>query len=391
MERTAPGLLVLLATVGCGSGADDRDGPERGAEPGAAAAVRPRDAEAAEEPAAAPAPLLRRDPGPAGVEEAWIPGGTFWMGSVDPLARPDEAPVHRVRVEGFWMETTEVTNRAFMRFVDETGYVTVAERPLVWEEIAAQLPPGTPRLPDEELAPGSLVFTPPDHAVPLQRHDLWWTWTPGAYWRAPEGPGSDLDGRLDHPVVHVAHEDARAYAAWAGKRLPTEAEWERAARGGLHRAPFVWGDGELAPGRCNVWQGPFPHGGTAEDGFARTAPVGSFPPNPFGLHDMAGNVWEWCADFYDPATYALRVEAAGGAVVVDPRGPERSVDPRTPYSEVSRVQRGGSFLCNDTYCASYRPSARMASAEDTGLAHLGFRCVSDGPPPADRPAGAADR
>ena len=315
------------------------------------------------------------------VEEIWIPGGTFSMGSTDPLARPDEQPVHRVRVSGFWIDRTEVTNRQYDAFVRATGYVTVAERPIVWEDLAAQLPPGTPHPGEEALRPGSLVFMEPSEPVPLDRFDLWWSWTPGACWRAPEGPGSDLEGRWDHPVVQVAYEDAAAFAAWAGKRLPTEAEWEFAARGGLEGAPFAWGSEPLAPERCNIWTGSFPDANSAADGFPRTAPVGSFPANGFGLHDVAGNVWEWCSDFFDPGTYARR--AASGDVAVDPVGPAESVDPRSPYSKVSRVQRGGSFLCNDSYCASYRPSARMASAQDTGLSHLGFRCVRGGDPPAD--------
>ncbi len=307
------------------------------------------------------------------------------MGSTDPLARPDEQPVHRVRVSGFWIDRTEVTNRQYDAFVRATGYVTVAERPIVWEDLAAQLPPGTPHPGEEALRPGSLVFEEPAEPVPLDRFDLWWVWTPGACWRAPEGPGTDLQGRWDHPVVHVAYEDAAAFAAWAGKRLPTEAEWEFAARGGLEGAPFAWGSEPLTPERCNVWTGSFPNQNSAADGFARTAPVGSYPANGFGLHDVAGNVWEWCSDFFDPRTYARR--AAEGEEAVDPAGPSESVDPRAPFSKVSRVQRGGSFLCNDSYCASYRPSARMASAQDTGLSHLGFRCVRDGDPPEDHPAG----
>lgn len=318
-------------------------------------------------------------------EEVWIPGGAFSMGSTDPLARPDEQPVHRVRVSGFWIDRTEVTNRQYDAFVRATGYVTVAERPIVWEDLAAQLPPGTPHPGEEALRPGSLVFEEPAEPVPLDRFDLWWVWTPGACWRAPEGPGTDLQGRWDHPVVHVAYEDAAAFAAWAGKRLPTEAEWEFAARGGLEGAPFAWGSEPLTPERCNVWTGSFPNQNSAADGFARTAPVGSYPANGFGLHDVAGNVWEWCSDFFDPRTYARR--AAEGEEAVDPAGPSESVDPRAPFSKVSRVQRGGSFLCNDSYCASYRPSARMASAQDTGLSHLGFRCVRDGDPPEDHPAG----
>lgn len=316
----------------------------------------------------------------------WIPAGEFSMGSVDPLARPDEAPVHRVRVDGFWMDATEVTNAQFAAFVEATGYVTVAERPVDWEELKKQLPEGTPRPPDEALEPGSLAFTPPDHPVDLRRYDLWWTWTHGASWRHPEGPGSSIDDRMDHPVVHVAWDDAVAYAAWAGKRLPTEAEWEHAARGGLDGAVNVWGDEPVGPTRCNIWTGRFPDRNTKEDGFVRTAPVGSFPPNGYGLHDVAGNVWEWCADQYRYDEYARRAGPENTeSVIVNPRGPSSSADPRNPDAPVSRVHRGGSFLCNDSYCASYRPSARMAAPPDTALAHLGFRCVSDAPPPESPP------
>ena len=316
---------------------------------------------------------------------AWIPGGEFMMGSVDPLARPDESPVHRVRVQGFWMDRTEVTNDEFARFVDATGYRTVAERPVEWEELRKQVPAGTPRPPEEMLRPGSLVFTPPAGPVALDQ-PAWWAWVPGACWKHPEGPGTSIEGRERHPVVHVAWDDAVAYCEWAGKRLPTEAEWEFAARGGLEGRQNAWGDAPVDPTRCNTWQGRFPDGNTAEDGWTRTAPVGSYAPNCFGLYDVAGNVWEWCADLYAPDAYALR---AASAVAVDPRGPDRSMDPRNPDAPVSRVHRGGSFLCNDSYCSSYRPAARMAAPPDTALAHLGFRCVSDAPAPAadDGPKG----
>lgn len=325
------------------------------------------------------APLASDPPGgPAPEGMVWIPGGEFSMGSTDPLARPDESPVHRVRVGGFWMDRTEVTNAQFTAFVEATGYVTIAERPVDWEELKKQLPEGTPKPPEEVLAPGSLVFTPPDHPVDLARYDLWWTWTNGACWRHPEGPGSTIDGREDHPVVHIAYDDAVAYCAWAGKRLPTEAEWEFAARGGLDGAVNVWGDAPVDATRCNIWQGHFPEVNTEEDGFARTAPVGSFPANGYGLVDVAGNVWEWCSDLYRPDAYAIRTRDSGpGEVADNPAGPTDSWDPRNPDAPVSRVHRGGSFLCSDSYCASYRPSARMACSPDTGLAHLGFRCVRD--------------
>jgi formylglycine-generating enzyme required for sulfatase activity len=307
----------------------------------------------------------------------WIPGGEFSMGSTDPLARPDEQPVHRVRVDGFWMDATEVTNAQFAAFVKATGYVTVAERKVDWEELKKQVPPGTPKPDDAALAPGSLVFTPPAQPVDLRNHQQWWSWVPGANWRHPAGPGSSIEGKDDHPVVQIAWDDAVAYCRWAGKRLPTEAEWEFAARGGLDGKRNAWGDEPVDAKRANTWQGHFPDRNTAEDGFTGTAPVKRFPANGYGLYDMAGNVWEWCSDYYRPDTYARQVLVAGGlqAVIVHPAGPERSLDPRNPLAPESRVQRGGSFLCNDSYCASYRPSARMAAPPDTGMQHVGFRTV----------------
>lgn len=329
----------------------------------------------------APSDSPHADTAPTGM--VWIPGGEFSMGSTDPLARPDERPVHRVRVDGFWMDSTEVTNAQFREFIEATGYITVAERPIDWEQMKSQVPAGTPRPPDEELLPGSLVFTPPDHAVDLRGYSQWWTWTTGASWRCPEGPGSSIEGREDHPVVHVAFEDAAAYARWAGKRLPTEAEWEFAARGGFDGKVNVWGDAPISPDRANTWQGRFPDHNAAEDGFVRTAPVRSFPPNGYGLFDMAGNVWEWCADLYRPDTYAIRAHNPDErAIAINPTGPTDSFDPRNPSEPVLRVQRGGSFLCNDSYCASYRPSARMACSPDTGMSHVGFRCVRDADPHA---------
>ncbi len=315
----------------------------------------------------------------------YIPGGEFWMGSTDPLARLDEAPVHRVRVDGFWIDATEVTNAQFKAFVDATGYKTVAERPVDWDELKKQLPEGTPKPADELLQPGSLVFTPPDHPVDLRRYDQWWTWTTGACWKHPEGSGSGVGNRMDHPVVHIAWEDAVAYARWAGKRLPTEAEWEFAARGGLDGAVNAWGNEPVGPKRANIWDGRFPHNNTLEDGHLRTAPVRSFPPNGYGLYDVAGNVWEWTSDRYRHDEYVRRVSESSRAgdanpVFVNPRGPERAADPRNPLAAASYIHRGGSFLCNDSYCASYRPSARMAAPSDTAMSHLGFRCVSDAPP-----------
>jgi formylglycine-generating enzyme required for sulfatase activity len=303
----------------------------------------------------------------------WIPGGAFTMGTDSDLAWPDETPAHRVRVDGFWMDQTEVTNAQFQAFVAATGYVTTAEKPPSLEEIMSQSPPGTPPPPRENLVPGSLVFTPPAGPVDLRDFSRWWTWTPGASWRHPEGPGSSIEGRNDHPVVQVSWDDANAYARWAGKRLPTEAEWEFAARGGLDGKPYVWGDDRPTDAEpfANIWQGEFPHRNTAADGFIKTSPVKSFRPNGYGLYDVAGNVWEWCADWYQRDLYRHRAE---GGLVVNPIGPDRSSDPTRPFSP-QRVQRGGSFLCNDDYCSRYRPSARHGCSPDTGMSHVGFRCV----------------
>jgi formylglycine-generating enzyme len=310
-------------------------------------------------------------PKPAGM--VWVPGGEFAMGTDDAEAYPAERPAHHVTVDGFWMDETEVTNEQFAKFVDATHYVTIAERVPVWEELKKQLPPGTAKPSADKLVAGALVFTPPKNPPTRDDPSLWWTWTPGASWRHPEGPGSDLDGREKHPVVQVAYADAVAYAAWAGKRLPTEAEWEFAARGGLQGKRYAWGD-EFRPGgkiMANVWQGPFPNHNTNEDGFGRTSPVKSFPPNGFGLYDMIGNVWEWCADWYD-ATSPEQLASLG--LCHNPAGPSRSFNPREPHSQ-QRVTKGGSFLCAENYCSNFRPSARRGTDDDTGMSHLGFRCV----------------
>jgi formylglycine-generating enzyme required for sulfatase activity len=309
--------------------------------------------------------------GPPGM--VWIPGGEFTMGTDLELGWPDEKPAHRVQVDGFWMDQTEVTNAQFAVFVEATGYVTTAEKPPVAEEILKQMPPGTPPPPKEKLVPGSLVFQPTQGPVDTRDFSQWWHWTPGASWRHPEGPASSIKGREDHPVVQVSWDDAAAYAKWAGKRLPTEAEWEFAARGGLEGKPYVWGDEPPSKGkpRCNIWQGEFPWKNTAEDGYERTAPVKSYASNGYQLYDMAGNVWEWCADWYQRDLYRQR---AGQGVVVNPTGPEETRDPARPFMP-QRVQRGGSFLCNDSYCSRYRPSARHGCSPDTGMSHVGFRCV----------------
>jgi len=303
----------------------------------------------------------------------WIPGGEFSMGAEDPALgfcvieqpMPDALPIHRVRVDGFWMDETEVTNAQFEEFVQATGYITIAERPLD--------PKDFPGVPASALKPGALVFTPTSGPVPLHDFTAWWRYVPGAHWRQPEGPGSSIVGREHHPVVHIAYADALAYATWAGKRLPTEAEWEFAARGGTHGQPYVWGR-ELKPKghwMANLWQGPFPFGNTVEDGFRTTAPVRTFPANAYGLYDMSGNVWEWCSDWYRPDTYTARARAG---LAVNPDGPADSLDPAEP-GVPKRVQRGGSFLCTDQYCSSYAVGARGRGDVSSGANHVGFRCV----------------
>ncbi|OQP84803.1 gliding motility-associated lipoprotein GldK [Rhizobium rhizosphaerae] len=295
-----------------------------------------------------------------------IPGGTFLMGSDH--FYPEEAPVRRVSVGPFLIDATAVTNRAFAGFVTATGYVTLAERPA-----PAELYPDVPA---EALAPASAVFHPPPAALDRGNAYQWWHYVPGADWRHPEGPESHLDGREDHPVVHVAYEDALAYAIWAGKSLPTEAEWEFAARGGLDGADYVWGD-EFSPGgvhQANTWQGHFPWENLLEDGFARTSPVGSFPANGYGLYDMAGNVWEWTEDWFGPH----RPAAKSCCTIDNPRGGamESSVDPDMLELAIPRkVLKGGSYLCAPNYCQRYRPAARLAQAIDTTTGHVGFRCV----------------
>jgi len=294
-----------------------------------------------------------------------IPAGTFRMGS--DTHYPEEAPAHDVAVGAFWIDRFQVTNREFADFVDATGYRTVAERPLD--------PRDFPGAPPENLVPGSLVFTMTTGPVDLAHLSQWWTWTPGASWRHPAGPGSTLHERADHPVVHVAYEDAEAFADWAGASLPSEAEWERAARGGLDGAAFVWGDDPERTGEilANFWHGDFPW--RPAPGSGTTTPVGVYPPNGFGLHDMAGNVWEWTSDWWSDR-HADVVEAC--CVPSDPRGGSRetSYDPAQPQFPVPRkVIKGGSHLCADSYCLRYRPAARRPQMIDTGMSHIGFRCI----------------
>jgi sulfatase modifying factor 1 len=318
-----------------------------------AAAIAPVVISSGAAPAAAPEGMV------------WIPGGEFSMGCEDAEMR-DSRPFHRVAIDGYWMDRTEVTNEEFARFVKATGYVTVAERQLD--------PKDFPGVPPQNLVPGSAVFVPPDGAISLNNHYQWWRYIAGANWRHPEGPESDLKGKEKHPVVHIVYADAEAYAKWAGKRLPTEAEFEFAARGGLDRKRFVWGD-EFKPGgkfQANTFQGHFPGNNTGADGFAATAPVGTFTPNGFGLVDMAGNVWEWTSDWYRSDYY--QTLAATQQVTRNPQGPADSYDPAEPAVK-KRVHKGGSFLCTDEYCTRYMPGARGKGEPDIGASNLGFRCA----------------
>jgi formylglycine-generating enzyme len=313
-------------------------------------------------------------PWPSGM--VWIPGGEFEMGGVGKEARKDEFPVHRVRVDGFWMDQTEVTNGEFRKFVEATGYVTTAEKKPEWAELKKQLPEGTPKPNDSALVPGAMIFRPTSGPVPLDKPAQWWMWMPGASWKHPLGPRSSVGtDHENYPVVNVSWYDALAYCKWSGKRLPTEAEWERAARGGEERKRFIWGNDPPSDKniKANLWQGGFPYEKNPVDGHLLSAPVKSFPPNRYGLYDMIGNVWEWCADWYRSDYY--KTVAGQGSVVVNPKGPQSSLDPVEPHMP-KRVNRGGSFLCNSYYCDSYRPSARMKTAPDTGQIHLGFRTVS---------------
>jgi formylglycine-generating enzyme len=308
-------------------------------------------------------------PGPPPFKDMiWIPGGTFLMGS--DVAYPEEAPAHPVTVGGFWIDKFQVTNKRFQRFVRETGHITVAERVPNADDYPGAKP--------EMLVAGSVVFKPPRQPVDLGNHYNWWAWSKGANWRHPEGPSSSLKGKDDYPVLHVAWEDVEAYAKWARKEIPTEAEWEFAARGGLEGKEFAWGD-ELAPkGKmlANYWQGEFPIKNLGLDGYERTAPVGSFPANGYGLYDMIGNAWEWTADWF--AGQHQVAHACCSPDLVNPLGGSRegSVDPNDPGAEIPRkVLKGGSFACAENYCRRYRPAARMAHPIDTGTNHISFRCI----------------
>ncbi len=307
--------------------------------------------------------------GPPGM--VWIPSGEFVMGTDAKECRTDERPAHRVKLDGFWMDATPVTNRQFKEFVEATNYITTAEKPPALDELMSQVPPGTPPPSQEALVAASLVFEPTKGPVSLSNPAAWWKWKPGANWRHPLGPGSSIEGKEDHPVVHVSWFDACAYAKWAKKRLPTEAEWEYAALGGKEPL-FVWGDEEFSEEhpQANIWQGAFPYKSTKAKGVHGTTPVKTYKPNAYGLYDMAGNVWQWCEDYY----HALYYKEAAKADCTNPQGPAASFDPQEPFA-IKRVQRGGSFLCHPSYCKGYRIKARMKTSPDTSLNHTGFRCV----------------
>jgi len=314
-------------------------------------------------------------PGAAPAGMVWIPGGEFAMGTKDPTKMscegtghdpmPDARPIHRVALDGYWMDATEVTNEQFAQFVNATGYVTVAERKPRAEDF--------PGAPPEALVPGSIIFTPTPGLVPLDNFIAWWRYEPGTDWRHPDGPRSDVTGHEKYPVVHVSYEDATAYAQWAGKRLPTEAEWEFASRGGLAGKPFAWGE-ELKPAAkwmANIFQGPFPVKDSGMDGYVGPAPVAQYPANGYGLYDVAGNVWEWCSDWYRPDYYE---QLAKSGVARNPQGPADSFDPSEP-GVPKRVHRGGSFLCSDQYCTRYMMGSRGKGEPSSAANHIGFRCV----------------
>ncbi len=325
-----------------------------------------------------PLDLLKEPPADIATPEGmvWIPGGKFIQGAVesDDMAMHSEKPAHPVAVDGFFMDENEVTNAEYKNFVDETGYVTVAEREIDWEEMKKQLPPNTPKPHDSILQPGSLIFKKTKESVPnLYDYSQWWEWKIGANWKHPYGPDSTIKEKENFPVVHISLEDALAYCEWAGRRLPTEAEWEYAARGGQSNARFSWGNGETKlAAMANTWEGKFPTTNTKEDGFESRAPVKSYPPNPYGLYDMAGNVWEWTQDWYNVNFYQ---DALKRGMVKNPEGAQTAYNPNNPQIR-EKVIKGGSFLCNASYCASFRVSARMANSTDSAQEHLGFRTVS---------------
>jgi formylglycine-generating enzyme required for sulfatase activity len=301
----------------------------------------------------------------------FIPGGNFDMGGDNEEARSDEFPKHQVTVSSFWMDIAEVTNSQFKKFVDATGYTTTAERKIDWDEISIMLPPDTPKPHDSLLSPASLVFKEVSTSN-LNDYSKWWSLVKGANWKQPFGPGSDIIGKENFPVVHVSWEDANAYCEWSGKRLPTEAEFEFASRAGKINSVYTWGNEKVDNGvlKANTWDGEFPKKNTIKDKFYYAAPVKSFKPNNYGLYDLAGNVWEWCSDWYHANYYSMLPKQGS----VDPIGPDSSYDPVEPFSE-KKVIRGGSFLCNDSYCSGYRNAARMKTTPDSSSLHTGFRTV----------------
>ena len=305
----------------------------------------------------------------------WIEGGVFQMGASenDNMALIHEKPNHTVKVNGFYMDETEVTNKQFTEFIKATGYITTAERPIDWDIIKMQLPPGTQRPHDSILMPGSLLFKKTTESVPnLYDFSQWWKWSIGANWKEPEGKGSNIVGKENYPVVHVSYEDAIAYCNWSGKRLPTEAEWEYAARGGKKNKIYFWGNlSNSLHQYVNSWEGEFPVENIIKDGFEKSAPVKSFPPNDYGLYEISGNVWEWTSDWYNVNYYA---KCEKKDITDNPIGANKAYNPNNPYID-EKIIRGGSFLCNASYCASYRVSSRMATDPNTSLEHLGFRTV----------------
>lgn len=302
-----------------------------------------------------------------------IPGGEFIMGGNDQWSKDDEYPRHKVKLDSFYMDETPVTNAQFAAFVKATGYITTAEQKPDWNQIKEQLPDGTPKPHDSVLQPASLVFTPPNEPVSLNNHLIWWSWVKGANWKKPQGPGSNIKDLENHPVVHVTYHDALTYAKWAGKRLPTEAEFEYAARGGLLNNIYPWGNERIHKGetKANYWTGDFPLNNNYADGFYYTSPVKQYAANGYGLFDMAGNVWEWTADWYHHNYYS---SVANG--VENPQGPAKSYDPAEPRV-AKRSTRGGSYLCNDAYCSGFRVAARMKADPYSSQGHIGFRCVKD--------------
>jgi len=306
----------------------------------------------------------------------WISGGTFNQGAVaqDKVAMNHERPAHKVAVDGFLMDVTEVTNAQYAKFVQETGYITVAEREIDWEEMKKQLPKGTSKPHDSILKPGSLTFKKSKTSVPnLYDFSQWWSWTTGANWRQPKGPGSTIKAKENHPVVHIAYEDAITYCQWVGRRLPTEAEWEYAARGTKENTVFFWGDNDKnLDKKANTWEGEFPKTNNKKDGYEATAPVKTYPANSLGLYDIAGNVWEWTSDWYNTEYYQKLADTK--EIIINPKGATKAFNPTMPFAK-EKVIKGGSFLCHESYCASYRLSSRMGTSLDSGAEHVGFRTV----------------